>query len=128
VEFAKAELEQGKTVMEAALTAARLRLRPILMTAFAFILGVVPLILSSGAGAHARVLLGLTVFGGMTAASLIGIFLIPVSFYVVETLTRRKTSLLRPARQEYEPLELGPQPDMHQTSVATVHSRIEGGS
>jgi len=128
VEFAKAELEQGKTVMEAALAAARLRLRPILMTAFAFILGVVPLILSSGAGAHARILLGLTVFGGMTAASLIGIFLIPVSFYVVESLTRRKTSPLRPAPEEYEPLELGPQPDMHQTSVATVHSRIEGGS
>ena len=128
VEFAKAELEQGKTVMEAALAAARLRLRPILMTAFAFILGVVPLILSSGAGAHARILLGLTVFGGMTAASLIGIFLIPVSFYVVESLTRRKTSPLRPAPQEYEPLELGPQPDIHQTSVATVHSRIEGGS
>lgn len=112
VEFAKAELEQGKAVMEAALTAARLRLRPILMTAFAFILGVVPLILSSGAGAHARILLGLTVFGGMTAASLIGIFLIPVSFYVVESLTRRKASPLRPAPQEYEPLELGPQPDM----------------
>ena len=70
--------------MDAALAAARLRLRPILMTAFAFILGVVPLILSSGAGAHARILLGLAVFGGMTAASVIGIFLVPVSYYVVE--------------------------------------------
>ncbi len=128
VEFAKAELEQGMTVTEAALAAARLRLRPILMTAFAFILGVVPLILSSGAGAHARILLGLTVFGGMTAATLIGIFLIPVSFYVVESLSRRKTTPLRPARQEYEPLELAPQPHMHPSPVATTHSRIEGGA
>lgn len=90
VEFAKNEQEQGQSIMNAALAAARLRLRPILMTAFAFILGVVPLILSSGSGAHARILLGLTVFGGMTAASLIAIFLIPVSFYVVESLAQRR--------------------------------------
>jgi HAE1 family hydrophobic/amphiphilic exporter-1 len=128
VEFAKAELEQGKTVMEAALAAARLRLRPILMTAFAFILGVVPLILSSGAGAHARILLGLTVFGGMTAATLIGIFLIPVSFYVVESLTGRKTSPLRPVVQNYEPLVLSPQPHVHPSQVAATHSGIEGGA
>jgi HAE1 family hydrophobic/amphiphilic exporter-1 len=89
VEFAKEEYERGKSVTDAALDAARLRLRPILMTAFAFILGVVPLILSSGAGAHARVLLGLAVAGGMTAASLIAIFIVPVSFYVVETLVHR---------------------------------------
>ena len=89
VEFAKEEYEQGKSITDAALAAAKLRLRPILMTAFAFILGVVPLILSSGAGAHARILLGLAVFGGMTAASVIGIFLVPVSYYVVETLVHR---------------------------------------
>ncbi len=128
VEFAKAELEQGKTAMEAALAAARLRLRPILMTAFAFILGVVPLILSSGAGAHARILLGLTVFGGMTAATLIGIFLIPVSFYVVESLTGKKTSPLRSVAQDYEPLGLNPQPHVHPSPMATTHSRIEGGA
>ncbi len=90
VEFAKAEHDQGKSIADAALVAARLRLRPILMTAFAFILGVIPLILSSGSGAHARILLGFTVFGGMTAASVIAIFIIPVSFYVVESLSRRR--------------------------------------
>jgi HAE1 family hydrophobic/amphiphilic exporter-1 len=86
VEFAKVEYEGGKSIMDAALAGAKVRLRPILMTAFAFILGVVPLVLATGAGAHGRVLLGLAVFGGMLAASLIAIFLIPVLFYVVERL------------------------------------------
>ena len=89
VEFAKVEYEKGKSAAEAALAGARLRLRPILMTAFAFILGVVPLALSSGSGAEARKLLGTAVIGGMLAASLIAIFLIPVSFYVVERLASR---------------------------------------
>jgi multidrug efflux pump len=89
VEFAKVEYEGGKSITDAALAAAQIRLRPILMTAFAFILGVVPLVLATGAGAHGRVLLGLAVFGGMLAASLIAIFLIPVSFYVVESLVHR---------------------------------------
>jgi HAE1 family hydrophobic/amphiphilic exporter-1 len=89
VEFAKIEYEGGKSLRDAALAGAKLRLRPILMTAFAFILGVVPLVLASGAGAHGRVLLGLTVLGGMLAASLIAIFLIPVCFYVIENLTHR---------------------------------------
>ena len=75
--------------MDAALAAAQVRLRPILMTAFAFILGVVPLVLATGAGAHGRVLLGLAVFGGMLASSVIAIFLIPVSFYFVENLLHR---------------------------------------
>jgi len=66
-----------------------LRLRPILMTAFAFILGVLPLVMATGAGAHGRVLLGLAVFGGMLAASVIAIFLIPVTYYVVESLVQR---------------------------------------
>lgn len=88
VEFAKVEYEKGKSAAEAALAGARLRLRPILMTAFAFILGVVPLALSSGSGAEARKLLGTAVIGGMLAASLIAIFLIPV-FYVVERLASR---------------------------------------
>jgi HAE1 family hydrophobic/amphiphilic exporter-1 len=89
VEFAKLEYEKGKSAAEAALAGARLRLRPILMTAFAFILGVVPLAISSGSGAEARKLLGTAVIGGMLAASLIAIFLIPVSFYVVERLASR---------------------------------------
>lgn len=89
VEFAKMEYEKGRSLVDAALTGARLRLRPILMTSFAFILGVVPLVLSSGSGAHGRILLGVTVIGGMIAASFIAIFLIPVSFYVVERLVHR---------------------------------------
>lgn len=84
VEFAKDEYEQGKPLIEATLTGARLRLRPILMTAFAFILGTLPLALASGSGAVSRRILGTTVIGGMLASSLLAIFLIPVSFYFVE--------------------------------------------
>jgi hydrophobic/amphiphilic exporter-1 (mainly G- bacteria), HAE1 family len=84
VEFAKAEFDSGKPLLEAALTGARLRLRPILMTAFAFILGCVPLWEASGAGAVSRRVLGTVVIGGMLASSLIAIFFIPVTFDVVE--------------------------------------------
>ena len=86
VEFAKMETEKGRALFDAALAGARLRLRPILMTAFAFILGVMPLAVATGAGARSRVILGTAVVGGMVAASLLAIFLIPVSFYVVERL------------------------------------------
>jgi hydrophobic/amphiphilic exporter-1 (mainly G- bacteria), HAE1 family len=84
VEFAKAEYDKGKPLIDAALTAAKLRLRPILMTAFAFILGCVPLWTAAGAGAISRRVLGTAVIGGMTAASVLAIFFIPVSFDVVE--------------------------------------------
>jgi HAE1 family hydrophobic/amphiphilic exporter-1 len=84
VEFAKEQYEQGKPLAEAALAGARLRLRPILMTSFAFILGAVPLWTASGAGAVARQIMGTAVIGGMLAASLIGIFFIPAMFYLVE--------------------------------------------
>jgi len=84
VEFAKAEIESGKRLVDAALEGARLRLRPILMTSFAFILGSVPLWTASGAGAVARQIMGTTVIGGMLAASLIGIFFVPAVFYIVE--------------------------------------------
>jgi HAE1 family hydrophobic/amphiphilic exporter-1 len=96
VEFAKLEHERGMSAAEAALAGAKLRLRPILMTAFAFILGVVPLAISSGSGAEARKLLGSAVIGGMLAASLIAIFLIPVSFYVVERLAGRAEAKAQP--------------------------------
>jgi HAE1 family hydrophobic/amphiphilic exporter-1 len=87
VEFAKDKYESGMGVAEAALEGARLRLRPILMTSFAFILGCLPLWTASGAGSVGRQIMGTTVIGGMLAASAIGIFLIPAIFYVVERLS-----------------------------------------
>jgi len=90
VEFAKMEYDKGRPVVEAALTGARLRLRPILMTSFAFILGCVPLALASGAGAISRQVMGMAVIGGMLAASFLAIFLIPVTFYVVEKMTHKE--------------------------------------
>ncbi|GKS59353.1 multidrug efflux RND transporter permease subunit [Nitrospira sp.] len=100
VEFAKMKVEMQVPLMQAALEAARLRLRPILMTACAFILGVLPLVLASGSGAHARIILGVTVLGGMMAATALAIFLIPVCFYVVERMngprSRARASLRGP--------------------------------
>ena len=84
VEFAKDEYEKGKPLFEATIAGARLRLRPILMTAFAFILGTIPLALASGSGAVSRQVLGTTVIGGMLAATFLSIFLIPACFYLVE--------------------------------------------
>src|SRR6266446_7775434 len=89
VEFCKTEYERGTSLFEAALAGARLRLRPILMTAFAFIFGVLPLVVSQGAGANSRQILGTTVVGGMLAATLIAIFIIPVTFYISERLGRK---------------------------------------
>ncbi len=90
VEFAKMEYERGRPLVEAALEGARLRLRPILMTSLAFILGCVPLALAKGAGAIARQVMGTAVIGGMVAATAIAIFIVPVTFYVMERLIRKK--------------------------------------
>jgi HAE1 family hydrophobic/amphiphilic exporter-1 len=90
VEFAKAEYERGASLADAALTGARLRLRPILMTSFAFILGCVPLWAATGSGAISRQVMGTTVIGGMLSASLIAIFLIPISFYLMGKLGGEK--------------------------------------
>jgi hydrophobe/amphiphile efflux-1 (HAE1) family protein len=87
VEFAKDQYEKGKPLMEAALEGARLRLRPILMTSFAFILGCLPLWTASGAGSVARQVMGTTVIGGMLAATVLGIFFIPACFYLVEKVS-----------------------------------------
>jgi HAE1 family hydrophobic/amphiphilic exporter-1 len=87
VAFAKAEYEHGKPLVDAALDAARLRLRPLLMTSFAFILGCVPLWTASGAGAIARQVMGTAVIGGMVVETFIGRFLVPAIFYVVEKLS-----------------------------------------
>ena len=90
VEFAKMEYEKGKPLLEATLEGARLRLRPILMTSFAFILGCVPLAIASGAGGLSRQIMGSAVIGGMLAATVVGVFLIPVFYYVVEKIGGKK--------------------------------------
>lgn len=90
VEFAKAEFEKGRELVDAALEGARLRLRPILMTSLAFILGCVPLWIASGSGASGRRILGTVVIVGMLAATALAIFLIPATFYVVEKWSGKK--------------------------------------
>jgi len=103
VEFAKDELEKGTPLADAAMQGARLRLRPILMTSLAFILGCVPLWTASGAGAVSRQIIGTTVIGGMVAASFLGIFLVPAIFYVVERLSGAG-KIQRPALGAERPL------------------------
>lgn len=105
VEFAKERYEKGQALVDAALEGARLRLRPILMTSFAFILGCVPLWIASGAGSVARQIMGTTVIGGMAAASAIGIFFIPAIFYFVERFSGaalQKSPALVPAETRGE--------------------------
>ena len=93
VEFASQEMHKGKDALQAALDAARSRFRPILMTAFSFILGVVPLLIASGAGAEARKVMGMTVFSGMLAATIIGVLVVPAMFVFVETyISKRKAA------------------------------------
>jgi HAE1 family hydrophobic/amphiphilic exporter-1 len=92
VEFAKAKREEGQPSVEAAIEAARLRFRPILMTAFAFILGVVPLMLATGSGANSRQIMGTAVFWGMLVATVAGVFLIPALYVWVEARTRSAKS------------------------------------
>ncbi|RUV44839.1 MULTISPECIES: multidrug efflux RND transporter permease subunit [unclassified Mesorhizobium] len=89
VEFARRRREEGLTIVEAAMEAARLRLRPILMTAFAFILGVLPLMFATGAGAASRQSIGTTVFGGMVAATILSLVFVPVFYAVIEKLRER---------------------------------------
>lgn len=95
VEFARSEYVNGAGLADAALAGARLRLRPILMTAFAFILGTVPLAIASGSGAVSRKVLGTTVIGGMLAATLIAVFIVPVTFFFVEFLRQKVRSWRR---------------------------------
>jgi HAE1 family hydrophobic/amphiphilic exporter-1 len=97
VEFAKAKHEEGMPIEEAAMESARLRFRPILMTAFAFILGVVPLMLANGAGAGAQNVMGTAVFWGMLVATALGVFIIPGNFAFVEQLGRRRRERPKPA-------------------------------
>jgi hydrophobe/amphiphile efflux-1 (HAE1) family protein len=92
VEYARMSHEEGMSIIDAAMEAARLRLRPILMTSFAFILGVVPLALAVGAGAASRRSLGTAVFGGMNAATLLAVFIVPVLYVVIQRAGERKKS------------------------------------
>src|SRR5437868_5239907 len=92
VEYAKAQREAGVPRFEATLAACKLRLRPIVMTSFAFILGVVPLVVAEGAGAEMRRTLGTAVFAGMLGVTLFGVFLTPVFFYVIQAFTDWRAS------------------------------------
>jgi multidrug efflux pump len=105
VEFAVTARATGKSLHDAVLEAARLRFRPILMTSFAFILGVFPLVISSGAGANARHAIGTGVVGGMLSAALLGVLLIPVCFVALRRLMGDK--LDEPVRAEAPPAPWG---------------------
>jgi HAE1 family hydrophobic/amphiphilic exporter-1 len=93
VEYAKVRVDGGEDLIQSTLDAVSLRLRPILMTSFAFILGVMPLVLASGAGAVARRTIGFTVMGGMIAASSLAIFVVPVLFVVIVKIAYGKKQL-----------------------------------
>jgi HAE1 family hydrophobic/amphiphilic exporter-1 len=93
VEFAKEEYEKGVPLFEAAMVAAKLRFRPILMTAFAFILGVVPLLTATGAGSQARIVMGMVVFSGMLIATVLGVLVVPGLFIMIEKLGSKKKEL-----------------------------------
>jgi len=100
IAFAKAEYEKGKSIADAALAGARIRLRPILMTSFAFILGCLPLWLATGSGGVSRQTLGTVVIGGMLGATFVDIFIVPVTFTIVETLSARCS---KKNREEHAP-------------------------
>jgi HAE1 family hydrophobic/amphiphilic exporter-1 len=103
IAFAKAEYEKGQKISEAALNGARIRLRPILMTSFAFILGCMPLWLASGSGAASRQTLGTVVIGGMLGATLVDIFIVPVTFTIVEKTVARFSKNAREAHAPKPP-------------------------
>ena len=103
VEFANQLREEGKSTFEAAMQAAQLRFRPILMTALSFILGVLPLLFATGAGASSRVALGTAVFGGMAFATVFGIFVIPWLYFVIQSATEKMGGGKPVAASEPEP-------------------------
>jgi HAE1 family hydrophobic/amphiphilic exporter-1 len=103
ISFAKTEYEKGKSISDAALTGAHIRLRPILMTSFAFILGCMPLWLASGSGAASRKTLGTVVIGGMLGATFVDIFIVPVTFSIVERTIARFSKKTREAHAAKPP-------------------------
>jgi HAE1 family hydrophobic/amphiphilic exporter-1 len=88
VEFAKLEFDKGLSLFDAAVKAAEMRFRPILMTAFSFILGVLPLVVASGAGSEARVVMGMALLGGMFVATLLGVFFYPMLFVFIGKIAK----------------------------------------
>lgn len=106
VEFAKERVDKGMDLEESTLEAVKLRLRPIIMTSMAFILGVLPLVFASGAGAQSRQTIGFTVLGGMLAATLIGIFIVPVLYVIITKLAYGKKKL-EEMKANYKPEEEG---------------------
>ena len=117
VEFAKQLEDQGKPAREATVEACRLRLRPILMTSFAFILGVVPLVLAKGAGAEMRHTLGVAVFSGMLGVTVFGIFFTPVFYYVIRWLTTQRSGAARPTDRTGATTVAVPEPDDNPVAV-----------
>jgi len=102
VEFAKAEHEKGVELFEAAMVAAKLRFRPILMTAFAFILGVTPLLTASGAGAEGRKVMGMAVFSGMLVATILGVLIVPSLYINIEKIGKKKSAPVIEKKSEGE--------------------------
>src|SRR6185295_1051201 len=116
VEFAKLRREQGASIVAAAEEAARLRFRPILMTSLAFLLGVLPLVIATGAGAASRRALGTAVFGGMATATLLGIFVVPALYVIVQRLANRKTLAVAAIAASTAACTVGP--NYHRPAVA----------
>jgi len=110
VEFAKMKFDEGLTLYEAAIAAARLRFRPILMTAFSFILGVLPLLVASGAGSEARKVMGMALMGGMVIATLLGVFFYPMFFVAIGKMGRYEQK--RKLAQEAEALGAAETPEI----------------
>ena len=129
VEFAKSNYESGMSISEAALSAARLRFRPIVMTALAFIFGCLPLWISTGAGAASRRILGTTVIGGMFLSTAIGLIFIPVTFSVVEYLSHRFVpggkGTTMDSKADFDPVAAGKAAGGHPATAP--HSSTEGG-